>query len=80
MSICFHCGKRLTDIFGRTAAGVVRDYHGGKVQLHKSCSKKFDADRSPTARATTSTDGHVYADDGAFSPFRTVYKRPGDMQ
>lgn len=79
MAICFQCGKRLADAMGRTVAGVERDYHGNPVKLHKSCAKTFDANKTPTARAATTEDGYVYADEGRHNPFRTVFKRQGEL-
>jgi hypothetical protein len=44
MSICYGCGKLLTDGVGRPVDGVSREVDGNPVRLHKVCAKTFDAD------------------------------------
>ncbi len=75
--ICFECGKRLKDAVGREVPGVERHYHGATVRMHKVCASRFDSGHV-TARAITQESGETYADDGAYSPLRYVYRRhPG---
>lgn len=80
MSICFQCGKRLADRVGRIVEGVTRDYHGTSVRMHQRCAETFDKSKPLSARASTTEDGHVYADNGEVSPFRTVYRKPADIE
>lgn len=40
--ICFQCGERLVDVFGRKIRGVDRLHDGNVVTMHKVCAQNYD--------------------------------------
>ena len=67
MSICYGCGKLLTDGVGRPVEGVSREIDGSPVQLHKVCAQTFDADMVRVSSSPMEWDRDPRRDGGGWA-------------